>query len=303
MPEKVRFDRRQLWWAAAGLTGTALALPRERARITPALDLHDPRIALRSYVKLRGSIGDETVFQPYEGDIFRVADGEVSTPLCGFIGLQKSVWRRSGEDAFTNEDYDVGFYVDYQSRQILDQWRNPVTGEMVKVYHYRGGPSGARHSLDSASGDVYGGSAGRWSVIGEQLWHTASNWGERPNPMQPKEWPRASSGERLQGSMSLSFAGRLVDIAGSGTSAAPALQIWTNTTSWMPWMEMGQRPGFNFWRWIGAKGTPRERLDPILVAAVERAVPGYVSRDATWKVPTSGRLDYQRQKQGLELTK
>ena len=303
MSEKARFDRRRLWWAAAGLTGAALALPRGRARITNALDLHDPRIALRTYVKLRGSIGDETVFQPYEGDIFRVADGEVSTPLCGFIGLQKSVWRRSGEDAFTNEDYDVGFYVDYQSRQILDQWRNPVTGEMVKVYHYRGGPSGARHSLDTPSGDVYGGSAGRWSVMGEQLWHTASSWGERPNPLPPKDWPRASSGERLQGSMSLSFAGRLADIVDAGTYQAPALQIWTNTTSWMPWMEMGQRPGFNFWRWIGAKGTARDRLDPALVAAVERAVPGYVARDATWKVPTSGCLDYQRQKQGLELTK
>jgi Protein of unknown function (DUF1838) len=298
----MRFDRRQMWWAGLGLTGSALALPRTRATVTPSLDLHDPRTALRSYVKLRGSLGDETVFQPYEGDIFRVSDGEVSTPLCGFIGLQKSVWRRVGEDVYANEDYDIGFYVDYQSRQILDSWRNPLTGETVEVFHYRGGPSGARHSLDSGSGDVYGGSAGRWSVMGEQLWHTASNWGERPNPLQPKDWPRASSGERLQGSMSLSFAGRLAEVADPRRLQVPALQIWTNTTAWMPWMEMGQRPGFNLWRWIGAKGTPREQLDRALVESVERVMPGYVTRDSVWKVPTSGRQDYMRLKQGLKLT-
>lgn len=295
-------ERRRLLGVTAGLTGAALALPLPAKPLAPALDLHDPRAALRAYVKLRGSLADETVFQPYEGDIFYVSDGAVPIPLCGFRGLQKSHWRRMGADAWSNQDYDVGFYVDYESRAILDQWRNPITGQTLKVYHYRGGPSGGQHALGQADGDVYGGSRGRWSVSGEQLWHTASLWGSRPNPMSPRDWPLASSGETLLGSMSLSFAGRIADVVNPALQQVPSLQVWTNMTGWMPWMEMGQRPGFNLWRWLGAKGTAVAELDASLVEAVERVVPGYVSRDAIWKTPTSGRVDYMRLKRGEALT-
>ncbi|MEZ5458274.1 MAG: DUF1838 family protein [Steroidobacteraceae bacterium] len=302
MTTSMLLERRRLLCATAGLTGLALALPAAAKPVAPTLDLHDPQVALRSYVKLRGSLADETVFQPYEGDIVQVTDGAVPVPLCGFIGLQKSVWRRTGPDEWTNQDYDIGFYVDYETRQILDIWRNPVTGQTVKVYHYRGGPSGGRHQVAGPDGDVYGGRIGRWSVCGDQLWHTASLWGERPNPLHPREWPLASSGETLLGSMSLSFAGRLAEVADNDTPQVPALQIWTNTTGWMPWMEMGQRPGFNMWRWIGAKGTPASQLDPDLVAAAERVCPGYVARDAVWKTPTSGRIDYMRLRRGQSVT-
>jgi hypothetical protein len=302
MSTSMLLERRRLLCATAGITGLTLALPARTKPIASALDLHDARIALRSYVKLRGSLADETVFQPYEGDILYIADGAVPIPLCGFMGLQKSWWRRTGPESFSNQDYDVGFYVDYQTREILDHWRNPITGKTVKVYHYRGGPSGGTHAVGLPDGDVYGGSAGRWSVCGEQLWHTASLWGERPNPLRPSDWPLASSGETLLGSMSLSFAGRLAEVADPAIDQVPALQIWTNTTGWMPWMEMGQRPGFNMWRWIGAKGTARAQLDPALVEAVERVAPGFVSRDTVWKTPTSGRIDYMRLTRGQPIT-
>jgi hypothetical protein len=266
------------------------------------LDLTDPRIALASYLKLRGSTDDETVFQPYEGDIFLVADGKPGVALCGFKGLQKSHWRRQPDGSHVNQDFDVGFYVDYLSRATLRTWRNPLTGSEVEVFHYRGGPSGGRFTIGHSAGDVYGDLVGRWTALGDQIWHTASSWGERPNPLQPSEWPRASSGKTLLGSMSLSFAGRLDEVASGSVHQARTLQIWTNTTSWMPWMEMGQRPGFNLWRWIGAKGTPARELDPALVAEVEGICPGYVSRDTVWSQPTSGRNDYMRLKRGLPLT-
>ncbi len=95
MSDTLLNQRRRLLCTTAGLTGAALALPLPAKPLAPALDLHDPRAALRAYVKLRGSLADETVFQPYEGDIFYVADGAVPIPLCGFRGLQKSRWRRN----------------------------------------------------------------------------------------------------------------------------------------------------------------------------------------------------------------
>lgn len=283
--------------AAANPMASSAAIPAR------SLDLRDPRTALESYVKLRGSLADETVFQPYEGDIFLVAKGKEGIPLCGFKGLQKSAWTRDGRGGFTNADYDLGFYLDYRTREILRQWTNPVTARRVEVYHYRGGPSGGHFTMNADGGDVYGGMLGRWSRFGDQIWHTSSHWGERPNALTPAEWPLASSGKTVFGSMSISFAGSMADVVNHEVLQAPSFQIWTNTTDWMPWMEMGQRPGFNLWRWVGAKGVRREALPVDLVSAVEAVWPGYVAVDSVWKEPTSGRLDYMRAKKGLPLSR
>jgi hypothetical protein len=296
--------RRHLLFAAAGLSGVALAAPRGSVPAHPRLDLSDPRVALESYVKLRGSTVDETVYQPYGGDIFLTADGKLGVPLIGFWGLQKSHWRRAADGSWSNQDYDLGFYVDYRTRQILDRWRNPVTGREVKVYHYRGGPTGGRFAVgaEAEGRDPYSNLEGRWTVAGNQVWYTTSVWGERPNPLKAGEFPEAWSGDTLRNSMSSTYAGRLEDLADPTVTQVPGLQVWSNTSSWMHWMEMGREPGYNHWRWIGAKGTALRDLDPALVAAAERAWPGYVTRDAGWKVPTAGGLDYLRLRRGLSVT-
>ena len=102
--------------------------------------------------------------------------------------------------------------------------------------------------------------------------------------------------------MSTTYAGQLAELADPAVRQVRGLQVWSNNSSWMHWMEMGRQPGCNHWRWIGAKGTAVRDLDPALVAASERAWPGYVTRDTAWKVPTSGGLDYLRQRRGLPLT-
>ncbi len=297
-----KITRRDVLVTGVSLTGLALT---GAAQSGPALSLNldDPKAALNAYVKLRGSTATETVFQVYNGDIFMVADGQVPIPMLGFTGLQKSHWRANADGGYLNDDYDLGFYVDYKTREILERWDNPFTGKVVEVVHYRGGPSGGHFRVGADTGDAYGGLDGRWNVAGNQLWHTSTRSGSRRNPLQPEDWPQASSGEMILGGSSQSLTGYVDDILNPDVHQAPSMQIWTNTVSWMPWMEMGQRPGFNTWHWTGAKGVSRQDLDPQLVAAVEKAWPGYVHDDTVWQEPTSGRSDYMRIKQGKPLTR
>jgi hypothetical protein len=294
--------RRSFVALGAAVSGASLSRAAAGRNAVRGIDLGNPRVALDCYVKLRGSIAEQTVWQVYEGDIFVAADRQVGIPLCGFRGIQKSAWKRDGKGGYRQTDYDIGFYVDYQTRQILSTWRNPLTDREVEVFHYRSGPSGGHFALGAADGDVYGGPAGRWMQLGDQIWHTSANWGERESPMKPEEWPLASSGRTLPGSMSLSFAGRVSEIADPALSCPRTLQLWTNCAAWMPWMEMGQRPGFNLWRWVGAKGLECHELPPELVTAAQAVWPGYVARDSVWQVPTSGRVDYMRIKRGLKPT-
>lgn len=264
--------------------------------------MNDPRVALDSYVKLRGSTADATVFQAYEGDIFAIIDGRQPELLLGFKGIQKSEWRRDGLGGYRNKDFDIGFYVDPVTREIVNEWANPVTGRTVKVYHYRGGPSGGHFQPGDEGGDVYGGPSGRWAIAGDQISHCVAMTSARTNPQMPDDMPLSFSGKTLFGAMSFAFVGRLSEVADPAATQVRATQVWTNTTAWMPWMEMGLQPGFNEWRWIGAKGVNKTELDHKLVAAAEQVQPGYVSTDAQWTVPTSGRQDFLRLKRGLPLT-
>jgi len=295
-----RVERRRFLVLGAGLSGAALARAPRSSAAAAQIALDDPGVALRTYVKLRGSTAPETVFQPYEGDIFLVADGREGIPLCGFKGIQKSTWNGGESAGFSHVDYDIGFYVDYSSRKILESWHNPLTDKTVEVFHYRSGPSAGRFAVGDSGQDVYGGVAGRWFVAGGDITHTTAHWGERPNPLLPEEWPLASSGKTVLSSMSLSYSGRIADVLDPALHSPRTIQVWTHAASWMPWMEMGQRPGFNLWRWIGVKGVRRSELAADLVAAAEAVWPGYIAGDGGWQVPTYGALDYMRAKRGLK---
>lgn len=297
--------RRHVLFGAAGLTGAALAGPviARSAEFERELDFANPQTALDTYVKLRGSIAEETVWQYYEGDIFALIGGEAPVPLTGFRGIQKSIWSSDGEGGYINRDYDVGFYVDYETREILDYWDNPITGETVEVFHYRGGPSGGHFRVGGEGDDVYGGVQGQWVVSGDHISQRSNYAGARVNPLSVEEWPKASSGPEIYGAMTSTYIGSLRDVANPQVSMAPSTMIWTNTTGWMPWMEMGQRQGFNEWRWIGSKGVSPSDFDPKLIEACERTWPGYVSEDSTWETPVSGRQDYVNLKRGLPLSR
>lgn len=272
--------------AASAATGSAMAQ-------TGALDLSDPATGLEAFVKLRGSTADETVYQIYSGNIFQAVNGEVPRPVIGFWGLQKANWRSDGAGGYLSTDYDLGLYVDPETRAVIDTWDNHLTGKSNEVMHYRSGPSEGFHGLESDRESAYGTFTDNWQISGDQVVHETTTWSDRTNLLQPDAYPLGSTGERFKTSMSYSLMGRKSEILDPATNKAPCTYIWSFIAPWPPWMEMGQRDDFVVWRWVGHKLMSRSEVPQDLIDSVEAVWPGYVDDVRPWEEGSSGWNQYK----------
>lgn len=293
--------RRNALAGAGGLTLSAATASASQAQTqpqSPSSDLSDPATGLEAYVKLRGSTADEAVYQVYSGNIFQAVHGEVPRPVIGFWGLQKSNWRPDGAGGYLNTDYDLGLYVDPDSREVLGTWDNHLTGKSNDVMHYRSGPSEGVHSVGAEGGGVYGTFTDNWHVTGDQVVHETTTWSDRKNLLQPDAYPLGSTGERFRTSMSYSLMGRKSELLDPTISKAPCSYIWSFIAPWPPWMEMGQRDDFVVWRWVGHKLMSRSEIPQDLIDGVEAVWPGYVDDTRPWEEGSSGWNQYKWKKDG-----
>lgn len=286
--------RSALLATGAGLAGTVASTS---SKAVGSLDLSDPAVGLEAFVKLRGSTAHENVYQVYSGNIFQAVNGEVPRPIIGFWGLQKTLWRPDGDGDYHSTDYDLGLYVDPESREVLDTWENHITGESNKVMHYRSGPSEGHASLaktDSRT-ERY---TDLWQITGDNVTHESTTARERVNFLQPDEYPLGSTGERFLTSTSYTMFGRMSELADPTTSKVPCSYVWSFIAPWPPWMEMGQRDDFVVWRWVGHKVMNEADIPADLTAAVDKVWPGYSSDDRSWEEPSSGWNQYKWMKDG-----
>lgn len=289
-----------LMTSGAALTGAVMP-PTFANAANPKLDLSDPATGLEAFAKLRGSTAHENVYQVYSGNIFQAVNGEVPRPVIGFWGLQKTLWRPDGDGGYYSTDYDLGLYVDPDSREVLDTWDNHLTGKSNDVMHYRSGPSEDHASLtkENANPAPY---TDMWQVTGDHVTHEFTLARERKNLLQPDEYPLGSTGPRFLTSMSYTLMGRMSELADPTVSKVPCSYLWSYIAPWPPWMEMGQRDDFVVWRWVGHKVMSETDIPDDLIAAAEKVWPGYTTKDRPWEEPSSGWNQYQWKKQGYTPT-
>lgn len=288
--------RSALLATGTGLASATVGAPGSHAA-GAQLDLSDPAVGLEALVKLRGSTADENVYQVYSGNIFQAVNGEVPRPIIGFWGLQKTKWSPDGEGGYFSTDYDLGLYVDPDSREVLDTWDNHLTGQSNEVMHYRSGPSEGHASLTKEGADTapY---TDMWQISGDNVTHESTTARERKNLLQPDEYPLGSTGPRFLTSMSYTLMGRMSELADSSVNKVPCSYLWSYIAPWPPWMEMGQRDDFVVWRWVGHKVMNEADIPADLIAAVENVWPGYTTDDRPWEEPSSGWNQYQWKKDG-----
>lgn len=279
---------------AAGLAlggGAIAAGPPPRAR---GLNLADPKQALEAYIKLRGSTADEAVYVQYDGDIFLARGGDDNIPLCGIRGILKSYWKPDGKGGYVHTNYDLGVFVDFKTGEKLKTWRNPLTNETVDVIHYTSGPVTGRNSAGAGDDDdPYGSGLGRWGVVGDTIWQTATAVLRFPSGLTKKLHPRGWSGDQVLSSMSTVQVGRISDILNPKLKKVPMSLTWMDLLSPHPWMRMGELPVMCDWRMIGAKAMSLDELDPAVIAEIEEVYPGYITQDRVWTNKGGGWNQYR----------
>lgn len=258
----------------AALLTAAMALSAQAA---PALDLDSPQASLQAMVKMRCSLDPtQEAILWWKGTIFAEQPGQKSEPLLGFEGYNICRTEKQADGTWRLYTREIAFYRDLKTGAILDRWSNPLSGKVDTVVPVENDPVNqvlsSRWKLP-------------WIVQGDRAMLAMNIPLAYPNPLQPDAYPLESSGPIYIGSEHFVFFTPLADLANPKLATAPADYGWTRVGPWLPWMQLGQRPGNLLYIAQGVKLSSFDQLPKDIQQRVQRDHPAYTHAPKTWVQP------------------
>ncbi|KAA8496383.1 Neuferricin-like [Porphyridium purpureum] len=195
---------------------------------------------LRGFIKARGSLvpmEEETFF--FTGNIYAVVEGQRQKLLFKFDGynIARMVPVEGGWRMLTRE---VGIYKDPVTNEIIKStWRNPLTDEDNEVVHVWNDPVNQQFLLKTDRGE--------WgvptsTVDGDVFWN-AEVFLKYASPLPRAEFPEHSASDMYESSELFQFYTKVEDLENRDMPSAPCNISWVRISQWLPWMQMGSRPG------------------------------------------------------------
>jgi hypothetical protein len=168
------------------------------------------------------------------------------------------------------------FYTDPQSGEVLDTWKNPVTGMTVRTVHVLNDPVQRFYPLEKGPfAPPY-----PYMVNGDNLVFQLDVF--RPpapgnNPLTRKEYPLHSQQDLYQTGELWAINGNIPALNDPENTRVPAHTTWGRISMWEPFFEMGNRPGCIVYH-SQAFTTPNgiDDIDPIIVRYMEKHHPQFL---------------------------
>lgn len=187
---------------------------------------------------------------------------------------------------------EVGFYREQRfgrSGKIMNEWRNPLTKETVKVVPIANDPFNFDITPFFPEPPNYGGlNAGRpfpkiplklpWE---KNVYNNTARLDTRinlyyKNALDPQKWPRESSGEMNRVTEIFQYNIDVDDLQNPNLTTTKYNGTWARITPWLPWMLMGQTPGHIVYTTYMGGVDRLDQLPEDLVLAAETIDPKYL---------------------------
>ena len=274
----MNISRRNILSAAAmsgvGFAASAVLGATANGKPTPAMpNFNDPLTALRTHVKMVGSLGKESVVSFMRLNIYAdLGEGNL-IPFFTMNNILVDYWEPKGNDQHEMRKYEVGFYTRYDSQEPLEEFANPVTGKTTAIHHFRLGPVPRLYTPTGVIAMGYTPKLLPIEVIGDRVFLATESIESRPDMIRPGETSYTNS------FMTMSAA--LQDIVNPAVLSAPVHLQLQNKNRWAPWMGMGDRPGGTVARGFGGKVASLDALPEAVKSGARRFVP-QIFETATW---------------------
>jgi hypothetical protein len=242
----------------------------------------------------------------WEGKLYSRAPGEKDRHLFDVVGINTRQCARL-EDAergpgFRSVSREIMVYLDPETREIVDEWKNPWTGDTVEVIHVANDPVNMRAPRYAIEED------GEPIEVSLRLYDdTLVSSAAIPlfytNPLGG-EYQEFIGGTYHAMEIFNTFY-RADDFLKSKRKRISDSRIsWQRVSQWLPWMKMGDRPGVMIFNATGFSTFDRERIPPQLIAILDERFPQYLTpppldddrpNETTWTM-TRRAIDEQRAK-------
>jgi hypothetical protein len=223
------------------------------------IDFNNPRWNRDAWARIQGDMNsaNERIGQ-CSGQIIAVRPGEALKPILGFQVFLATRLLPLPDGNIRRVNKEVIFYTSISRKgepgEIIDEFKNPFTGETNKVVHVFNDPFNYTISdfLILAPEDFPGDKSKLpkipllfpWQELNDETLVLSTDMHlNYPNPLQPDKWPRESSGPKAQVTEMMRYFVKRKDLENPELTAVPYVGTWHRITPWLPWMLMGQTPG------------------------------------------------------------
>lgn len=239
------------------------------------LDLGKPEDVLKATQKIYCSLEDGApVYFWWKGSVYSRVPGELDRHLFNVEGMSARACKRVMDPArgvgFRLVSREALFYLDPQTDRILKKWKNPFSGSECDVLHVFNDPVNQPPAYAGPETTFKGTiQQGRFILSLEvPLFYRNPLGGDYQDYI----------GGNYHAIEMFNFFGTENDLLDGTQNEIQDLTIsWHRVSDWLPWMEMGDRPGMLIFVTSGKRLASIEKLPVRLKNEIRRSHPLYLS--------------------------
>jgi hypothetical protein len=231
-------------------------------------------VDIKQWIKTRASLdANESNFLTWTGNIYSFILGEKRQLLFKIVGMSVSRCIPTGEDSWDFTSRELTYYLHPETKEILHKWENPWTQEIVTVMHVANSPVQGQFKNKIPV-----------QIEGEKTNFVFDIFPNYPNPLSKKaEFTDYCPGEIYQAAELFKISVLTAELENSELKSVTQLSLsWDRIGQWLPWMKMGQHPGYLIYSATGYKVSSVEELHPILQEEINNRVPLYKAAPKTY---------------------
>jgi len=290
MSERSGLSRRAaLAGIALGGAGVAARLPAaaREGEVEWTLDLDDAADNCKAVLKLQADLSGAQTMGGFPGEAWAWVPDEGNYRLFNTYGVGVSrIEFRSDENAWRFYHREVLLYLDPRTNEVLESWQNPWTGRRQEVVHILNRHVNRYYDLKPSAPFRF---PWTYELNGDDLVFRISVFQLEDNVMPRKEYPLQSQSDKYQAAELWGMIGSLREVMDPDVSSASCVTSWSRVSGWLPFMEMGSRPGqmvYHSHAYKLARGV--EQLPATVRDWLEKHGPEYLEAPREWNPPRQG---------------
>ncbi len=259
-----------------------------------AYDFSKPENSNEAFVRMRGDTSGADTLADWHTTVFIVEPGKRAVAIMRLDGFNVGRLIKQSDGSYQWLSREVAYYRDLKTGNLITKWENPVTGKTNDVLQVINDPV---NSVFGASSRAMG-----WRVKGDDVFVTIDVPLAYPNSLLPADFPEESTGPMYYATESFMFNAKQSDFTNAKLTSVPSTYAWARTGPWLPWMKMGQRPGYLLYTGQGKKLKNASELDAFVREYTEKNHPDFMTAPKTLTKPNETSWSYYRKLSGKQIT-
>jgi hypothetical protein len=285
--------------SGAAVAGEAPALPStNRMASSPTgaepagpkvLDLSNPADNMNAFLRMRVDLSGAEIGHWWTGNVWAALPGEKDQLLFVFEGFAFSrlVPHEKGYRMLHRE---LGYYRDPKTKEILEKWTNPFTGQEVEVLPVLNDPVNANFQPEGERGPFM---VPVTELTGD-VWFAFDAMLAYPSALPRADWPKASQSDLYEAAELFCFHCKREELDNPALTNVHNNVTWTRIGPWLPWMQMSDKPGQMVYHTRGKKIASAAELPEATRAYTAAKYEKYLTAPTEWQEPNDTSWTYYK---------